>query len=157
MTLSELMKKGGVYYGVEGATQKEVLGAFTKLVPNLKTVSSSSLVKAVLEREELMTTSVNNGMAIPHPRNPLIENEDEQYVSIAFLKQPIDWNALDGKPVDTLILIVSASAKTHLQTLSKITYFCRDEEFKKLLGKKASADSIIEYVEKIEKEWLSRS
>ncbi|MDR0472055.1 MAG: PTS sugar transporter subunit IIA [Treponema sp.] len=153
MNLGELIKKGGVFYDIEGTTPKEALCLLVSALPPLKSVSPELLLKAMLEREELMPTSIGNGVAIPHPRNPLIDNEDEQFATLAFLKQPLDWNALDRKPVEAFILIVSASAKMHLQTLSRLTYFCRDEGFRKLLKNKASADDIIKYINDTEAEW----
>jgi len=153
MNLSELLRKGGVYHNISGSTQKEAITNFTGVLPPLKTVTLQDLQKAILERETLMSTSMGRGVAVPHPRNPIIESIDEQYVSIAFLKEPVDWNALDSNPVDTLILIVSANAKMHLEILSKITYFCRDEGFKNLLDKKSSADILIKYITITEAQW----
>jgi PTS system nitrogen regulatory IIA component len=116
-------------------------------------MDSPQLLKAVLEREELMPTAMGNGIALPHPRNPLIEKEEDQFVAIAFPEDDIDWGALDGQKVHSIILIVSASAKTHLFTLQRISYFCRDEAFCSLLKRRAPAQEIIQHIEKTEQGW----
>jgi PTS system nitrogen regulatory IIA component len=116
-------------------------------------IDKDVLLTAVLEREDLMPTAMGNGIALPHPRNPVIEKEDAQFAALAFPENNIDWGALDGKPVTTVILAVSASARMHLSTLQRITFFCRDGEFSALLARRAGAEEILGYIEKTEAGW----
>ena len=74
-------------------------------------------------------------------------------IALAFLENPVDWNSLDGEPVDTLLLIVSSSAKSHLKTLSSITFFCQQNVFLKLLRERASRENLIKYIKDTEREW----
>ncbi|GHT78140.1 hypothetical protein FACS1894130_04240 [Spirochaetia bacterium] len=152
--LTTLITKGGVYYQVPGTTPREVI---TNLVGSLKLPSAiidrEALLKAVLEREALMTTAVGHGIALPHPRNPLITGAGDQFVAVAFLEQPVDWQALDGEPVHTALLIVSASAKLHLHTLSRINYFCQREQFRAFLAKRPSPEEIIRVISDAEQGW----
>ena len=131
--LAEIIERGGIYRGVAGTTPREALNALVKAFPPLPSVPVNTLLQAVLEREELMSTGIGEGIALPHPRNPLVSAEAEQFAALAFLETPVNWNSLDGKPVNTLLLIVSATAKTHLRVLSEITFFSRDENFRRLL------------------------
>jgi PTS system nitrogen regulatory IIA component len=142
-----------VYYKLHGSTPKEALSALIAAIPPRQTVPGDVLLKAVLEREALMPTSIGHGIALPHPRNPVIINPDEQFAALAFLEHPLDWQALDGKPVDTLLLIVSASAKQHLETLSKITFFCQEENFLDMLQKRAGKEELITFIKNTEEEW----
>jgi PTS system nitrogen regulatory IIA component len=147
----ELIERGGVYNKVPGTNPKEVLSALIGLLPQLR--QSEDLLKAVLEREALMSTSIGRGIALPHPRNPAVSKSEDQFAALAFLEHPVDWNALDSKPVDTLLLIVSASAKLHLHTLSKITFFCQQDVFLELLKKRASKEEIIKFIKDTERDW----
>ncbi|MDR0708793.1 MAG: PTS sugar transporter subunit IIA [Spirochaetaceae bacterium] len=156
-TLVTLINRGGIYYRITGSGIRELLG---NLIGGLRlppgpdaAIDREQLLKAALEREELMTTAIGHGIALPHPRNPLITDSAHQFVAIALLEQPVDWNALDGEKVHSVILIVSASPKLHLHTLSRINYFCRQETFYALLAKRAPSEEIIRVVTESEQAW----
>jgi nitrogen PTS system EIIA component len=151
--LSELIMKGGLFSGLRGANPREVLEAFIGALPPIPSVSSDELLKAVLEREALMSTGIGGGIALPHPRNPLAATEGERFVALAFLETAVNWNSLDGVKVDTLLLIVSSSAKQHLQTLSQITFFCRHKDFGRLLKERAPLEEILRFITEAEKNW----
>ena len=151
--LAELIERGGIYCGIAGTTPREVLNALVKALPPVLPIPANSLLQAILEREELMSTGIGEGIALPHPRNPLVSSEAKQFASLAYLDSPVNWNSLDGKPVETLMLIVSASAKTHLRVLSEITFFSRQEEFRRLLRERASMEDLLCYIRETEKNW----
>jgi PTS system nitrogen regulatory IIA component len=100
-----------------------------------------------------MPTASGNGIALPHPRNPIINSEADEFAAIAFPETPLEWGALDGLPVDTVILLVSASPKSHLASLQKISFFCRDEKFCALLKGRAPGEEILAYIETAEAGW----
>jgi len=151
--LAELIKRGGVYKDIKGSNPREVLSALIASLPPIPSVPAGKLLEAVLEREALMPTGIGGGIALPHPRNPLASQDSEQFAALAYPELPIDWNSLDGERVDTLLLIVSASAKQHLQTLSEITFFCRQEEFCRLLKKRASLEELTHFIIETERNW----
>jgi PTS system nitrogen regulatory IIA component len=152
---SSLLRRGNVYYQLPGKNPKEALRSLIDLIPPdcLKPPDKDKLFQAILEREELMPTAIGNGIALPHPRNPLVEKEEEQFAALAFPKNYIDWGALDGMPVHTIILVVSASAKMHLFSLQRITFFCHDETFCSLINRRVPAEEIFNYIEKTEQGW----
>ena len=149
--LVELLTRGGVYREIGGSTPREVLTAFIGALPTSK--PPAGLLEAVLEREDLMPTGIGGGIALPHPRNPLVESESEQFVALAFLEHPVKWNSLDGERVAALFLIVSASAKQHLHALSEINYFCRMENFQRLLKERAALEELLSFIKETEKNW----
>ena len=150
-SLSALLHKGNVYYQLPGKNPKDALCSLVDLIPVV--TSKDKLLKAILEREELMPTAMGNGIALPHPRNPLIEKEADQFAALAFPENHLEWSALDGKPVHTIILVVSASAKSHLFTMQRISYFCHNEGFLSLINRRAPAEEILGYIEKTELGW----
>ncbi|MDR2178277.1 MAG: PTS sugar transporter subunit IIA [Treponema sp.] len=158
--LSSLIERGGVFYKLSGTTVESFVTELIRRVPGLtgaeapgKDSFKTDLLRAVLEREALMPTGIGHGIALPHPRNPLITDTERQYVSIGFPAVPVEWKALDGKPVHTALLIVSASAKFHLHTLLKINFLCREEGFLSLLRNRAPQDQIAGAVRDIEQGW----
>ena len=151
--LAELLKQGGVFRDIEGNTSREVLTGLIQALPPVPPISRETLLEAVLEREALMSTGIGRGIAIPHPRNPIITAADGQFTALAFLKNPVDWDSLDGERVDTLLLVVSASAKQHLHVLSEITFFSRQENFCRLLRERASLEDILRFIREAEGSW----
>ena len=153
MSFALFLERGGVYPDIKGSNHEEVLQEFIKALPRDLLPEKDKLLEAVLEREALMPTGIGNGIALPHPRNPLITDENRQFIAMAILAKPVNWNSLDGKPVHTLFLIVSASAKIHLKTLSEITFFSRQENFIKLLDKRAPLEEMLHSLREAEKSW----
>jgi PTS system nitrogen regulatory IIA component len=153
--LAELIRRGGVYYQIPGKNFREVLEALTEKMVLSPSIPKEQLLEAVLERECLMPTGIGGGIALPHPRNPLAPVPEEELTALAFLERPVDWKALDGKKVDTVLLILSATAKLHLHTLSRINFLCRQESFLRFLEKRAPPEEIIAKVKDIEQTWKS--
>ena len=100
-----------------------------------------------------MSTGIGKGIALPHPRNPFIQEDSGQFAALAFLEQPVNWYSLDGKKVDTLLLIVSSTAKQHLQTLSEINFLCRQDDFYQLLRKRAGEKELLPFIRETENWW----
>jgi PTS system nitrogen regulatory IIA component len=143
----ELLQRGGVYPRIEGTSPPAVLGNFIEKLTLPPGLPGDRLLSAVLEREILMPTAVGHGIALPHPKNPLAPDPQEQLVAVAFLSQPVDWQALDREPVHTAILIVSASVKLHLNTLSWINFLCQQGEFQALLKNQAPQERLIRAIQ----------
>ena len=152
--LGEMLERGGIYYSLKGSSIHEILGTLIKKIPGSKTMDAEKLLKAVMEREALMSTGIGNGIAIPHPRNPAAESSDKQFAALAFLDHPMDWKAPDGNPVDTLFLIVSASARYHLKMLSVIAFLCQNEEFTGLMKERVSQETLIRFIKESEQKWI---
>jgi PTS system nitrogen regulatory IIA component len=156
-TLFTLINRGGIYYHVAGSSVRELLDNLIsglKLPPETDAaINREQLLNAALEREELMTTAVGRGIALPHPRSPLITDSTLQFVAIALFEQPVNWNALDGEKVHSAIFIVSAATKLHLYTLSRINYLCRREGFRELLERRAPKEEIIHVIAESEQAW----
>jgi PTS system nitrogen regulatory IIA component len=161
--LSTLIERGGIYYNLPGTTVEAVITGLIRRLPHLpgrETQAASgeagldaALLKAVLEREDLMSTGIGHGIALPHPRSPLITDAGSQFVSAAFPAVPVDWKSLDGKPVHTVLLIVSASPKFHLRTISKINFLCQDRAFLSLLEGRSPPAVLIGAIREAERGW----
>ena len=101
---------------------------------------------------EMMTTGLGEGIALPHPRNPILADVDSESVSICPLKHPVDFNAIDGLPVHTMIIILSANPRRHLEILSKVSFLCRQPDFVRSIREHSDAEEIIRCVQKAELE-----
>jgi PTS system nitrogen regulatory IIA component len=161
-SLAELIERGGVHYNVAGQTPKEFITAAIGLLPSIPETERENLLKEILNREELMSTGIGRGIALPHPRNPVFGAANEgkplvaspPLVAVAFPAQPVGWNVPDGCKVHTAFIIISISAKQHLGALSKINFLCQQEKFYSLIKAQASKEKIIAAVRKAEAAWI---
>jgi PTS system nitrogen regulatory IIA component len=153
VSLVNLIGRGGVFYQVKGSTIAEVIKNVVQIIPLPPTVPRETLTYSLLHREEMMSTAIGKGIAIPHPREPLLTKPENQSISICFLKQPIDFHALDHEPVHTLFVILSADQTRHVETLSRISFLCQDEKFVNLLKAKTAENEILDYIMVKELEW----
>lgn len=156
VSLIDLIKKGDVHYGIKGTNVREVIEDVVDTIPIPKSADKDTVRASLLQREEMMTTAVGKGIALPHPRNPIISDIDDESVSICFLKKPVDYGALDEEPVQVLFIIISSNAKRHLEILSKISFLCKQEDFLKTLKDKPQKRVFLHYIDRVEKEWGAR-
>jgi PTS system nitrogen regulatory IIA component len=90
--------------------------SLSQLSPRLR----ARLLDEVLERERMASTALGQGVAVPHPREPLGDALDQPLISLLLLGTPLDWAAIDGELVHTVALLVSPTAGAHLEILSQI-------------------------------------
>ena len=153
VSLVELLERGGVFHRVPGGSVNEVIKAIAGLIRLPPGLDRDEAVLSLIEREELMPTAIGAGLAIPHPRNPIISDMESESVTIGFLERGIDYHAMDGQPVQTLFVVLSANPARHLEILSKISFLCHQPDFKELLACQAGREDIMGYIAIKEQEW----
>ena len=156
VSLMKLVMRGGICFSVEGATVKEVLSSAVHSIAFPVDIDREEILSALLEREEMMTTGLGEGIALPHPRNPILADVDSESVSICPLVHPVDFNAVDGLPVHTMIVILSANPRRHLDILSKVSFLCRQPDFVRSIKDHADAEEILRCVQKAELEMMKK-
>lgn len=109
--------------------------------------------ESVLEREKIMSTGVGKGFAIPHGKTSGVKE-----ILAAFGKstKPIEYNSLDGKPVQLIFLLIGREnmVSAHIKLLSRISRMMNRDEFRqKLIDAKSSAE-ILEYFRQEEKNYF---
>lgn len=151
--LAQLLMRGGIYYDVPGGSPKEIIFNLINMLPDLSSEKRKALFNAVMEREAILSTGMENGIALPHPRTPMLDENENPFIAAAFPAVSPDWQTSDGSEVHTVFLIVSKSPKQHLGVLSKINFLCQQEEFIKLISANASKELIINTIERMETKW----
>lgn len=148
--LTDALRSGGILYDVEGATNAEVLKSIVDRMKLPEDVDRQFLYQTLVARESLGSTGIGNGIAIPHARNPLVLQVSEASVTLCFLKIPIDFKAIDGKPVLILFTIVSPTVRSHLHLLSRIAFVLKDSDFLEVLKYRGKTEEIFEVLQRIE-------
>ncbi len=150
-SLTDSLEAGGIIYRLEGGSRDEVL---EQLVNNLRLsegVDKGYLLKVLIAREELASTSVGDGIAIPHPRNPVLLHTTQPTVSLAFLEKPVDFKSLDGLPTRALFCVISPTLRAHLHLLSMLGYALKNHAFRKAIEKAESRELIFEALRHVKK------
>ena len=145
------MARGGVYYDIEGESAVEVIRAGVNCITCFDTQGQrQALYESLLAREELMSTGIGKGVAIPHPRTPLDYGEIPAFISTCFLKNPVDYQAVDRLPVFVLFLLVCPSSKSHLHLLARLSFCLRDEEFIQFLTQPPASAAFFKKIEELD-------
>jgi fructose-specific phosphotransferase system IIA component len=133
MKISDILTENLVATGLPGKTKNEVIDAMIDLVATSPKVTDKDKVrKAIFEREEIMSTGVGNGFAIPHGKTEAVT---DIVAAFAVTAQPIDYQSLDEKPVRLVFLLVGKDnlVGPHIKLLSRISRLMNKEEFRKRL------------------------
>lgn len=149
LRVTELIQKGGFFFDVEGNNPKDVYKNVTKLIDLPDYITPETLYAGLSEREDLMSTAVGNGVALPHCRMPVMKNSSEEKVCVVFLKNPIQMSAPDTIPVSTMFIILSQNQKDHLAILSQLFELLKNDEIKTLLNQYAPKEQLLEAIKKI--------
>lgn len=150
LMLSAAMAQGGCFAGVGGSTTETVLKACVDLVPGLSTEVAQELYTQLLAREELISTGVGKGVAIPHPRNPLEQGVETPMIITCFLETPVDFKAIDDLPVFALFLLLNPSIEDHLNLLSRLSFCLREASFVRFLKTCPNEGQLLDMVKKME-------
>jgi PTS system nitrogen regulatory IIA component len=149
-TLAEAVEAGGIFYRVEGTDKPSVLRQVVKLLRLPEDMDREALLQVMMAREELASTGLGDGIAIPHVRNPIVTHVGKATVTLCFLEQAIDFAAIDGQPVRVLFTLVTPTVQTHLHLLSRLAYTLRNPEFRDVVAREGSREEILSAVRQAE-------
>ena len=153
---TDLLLGGGIHYELYGGTVREVLCTALDSIRTPVGVAKADILAALLDREGMMSTGIGRGIAIPHPRNPIIAAVEDARVALCFPKVPVDFGALDGRPVHAFFILLTSSPRRHLEVLSKISYLCHLDAFTALLDPPAPAQALLAFIREQEAQWQAR-
>lgn len=149
-TVSEALLQGGIHYDLPGDSPELALREVVlklRLPPGL---DPEFLLQTLMAREALGSTALGNGIAIPHVRSPIVGQTGESAISLCFLKNAIDFDAVDGKPVTILFTLVTPNVKAHLNLLAKLAFLLHDHSFQDLLHRPGSKSDIMAAIRALE-------
>ncbi len=145
-----ILKQVLILYLVDPEDESTALRKLIQSVPLSLSLNKEELFNALLSREEMMSTAIGNGIAIPHVRLFDSMSLQEDIVVVAYLFEPVDWVAPDDKPVHTLFFVLAADETRHLQILAEIAQLASDEDFVEFLRTMPPRESLIERIQQLE-------
>ncbi len=151
MTLMEILSGKSVIVGLKGQDKREIL---EELVDALevgdKITDRQKVLEAVLQREEIMSTGIGHGIAIPHGKSECVT---ELGGVLGIKREGVDFDALDGKPTFIFFLLVSPMdvSGPHIKALARISRLLKGEAFRQRLIAAKDEETAIASIEAEEK------
>lgn len=150
--LLSVMKRGGVFRDVKGDDVPTVLQCAVNKILTLSESAKAQLYERLLERENLTSTGIGKGVALPHPHDPLADIIEKPLIVTCFLEKPIDFAAIDDKPVFVMFILINPTIKLHLHLLSRLSYCVRDNAFVEFLKTSSDSDAFFSKIADFEKQ-----
>ena len=121
MPLSRLTGFDFINLDIDSKTASEVLGKLVKIATQTGLCPAGEvLFEELKKREEMLSTAMGNGIALPHPRHPSDDLFKEPKLIILRSKQGVDFKAPDDKPVHLFLMICAHNEATHIRLLAKV-------------------------------------
>ena len=157
MNFSDFISKSAIRTDIE-ATDKE--GVIREMATSLRDAGDiaedqfESIVEAVMKREELGSTGIGRGVAVPHTKHPTV---DKLCGMVAVSEQGVEFDSLDGDKVHLLFLLVSPPDRPgdHLRALENISRQLRDDSFCRFLKQSKTPDDIWQLLEEADNNQFS--
>lgn len=130
MLLTELLKPGRIKIPLASTGKNELLAELVDVVDSdLPLADRDEVLRAVQEREEVLSTGIGNGVGIPHGKAPSVSGLT---LAAGVARAGVDFDALDGQPVSLFFLLVGpdSAAGEHVKALSRISRLLRRESFR---------------------------
>ena len=156
VNLHDAMQLGGVHFGLEAGDVRTLFASAVDLLSLPDKLNKADLLEQLLARENMASTGIGNGVAIPHPRQPIGGVPGGGMVVTFFLKREIEFNAIDGLPVFVLFLMLSPHTKCHLQLLSQLSFCLHDGVFLAHLKGCTSKEGLFNCIRTMEKKLKSK-
>jgi PTS system nitrogen regulatory IIA component len=127
MGISDILSENMILADVEAENKRQLLEKLSDFVSKQADLDKNSVFEAILERENLGSTGYGAGVALPHAR---INGMTKVVVTFARVSTPVDYDALDNKPVDLVAFLLSPenSGEDHLQSLAVISRILNNED-----------------------------
>jgi len=124
-----------------------------KNASSIKPADEESIVAAILKREELGSTGIGMGVAVPHTKHPSV---DKLIATVALAKEGVDFASLDGEDVFILFLLVSPPDRPgdHLRGLENISRHLRNQNFCNFLRQASSKSDVMELLQEADNNQL---
>lgn len=129
ISLSEFFQRGGVFYRIAGDSKEAVIReSLAAIKPGAPPEELERLYNAVMERENLCSTGIGHGVALPHPRKFKEFAAAASSICLCFLEKPIPFQAVDGEDVSLLFFVFPRNEERYLKIQSKLLMLLREEE-----------------------------
>lgn len=141
MKFSEIMSGSSIVLGLKSNNKRQLLQDLAEKASEVTGINERTICDTILERESLGSTGFGDGTALPHGR---FADLDKVYGFFAKLNSPVDFDAIDGKPVDLIFMLLSpeGNGADHLTALAQASRILKDESTRTKIRQISSAQEI---------------
>jgi PTS system nitrogen regulatory IIA component len=143
VSLAAALTLGGIHHDVGGTDIPSTLRAVIGCLPIEDDDDREMVVEIMCAREAESSAGIGNGIAIPHVRAPIVFAGKPAAIALCFLDHSVALAAIDGKPVTTVIAMMTPTIRSHLQLLSHLSHALHDHAFAAALQRRADRDAIV--------------
>jgi PTS system nitrogen regulatory IIA component len=153
ISLVAALKRGGIAYDLRATNKESALRSVVDALALPPQFDRNSLFDLFLARERLGSTAMGDGIAIPHPRHPVILPTPGPVLALCFLAEPISYAEKDSRThrplpkdkrmVNTLFVTISPTIRVHLHVLANLSRALKDEAFRAALLRRGTPDELL--------------
>lgn len=146
MKIMDFLCPEAIKVDLAGQTKEEVIKELVNELGKAKKIKDTNkIVKVLMEREELGSTGIGQGIAIPHGKTDLVKSI---IASFGVSKKGVGFDALDGEPVNLVFLLIAPhdSAGAHLKALAKISRLLKDKFFRQALREAKDSKEVLKII-----------
>ena len=151
MRITDLLNKESILLNGSPKSKSEAIDMLIDLQMNSGKIENKEIYKkGILAREEISSTAVGEGIAIPHAKSEAVK---EPSLSAMTVPGGVDYEAMDGEPSNLLFMIAAPNdGDVHLEVLSRLMTILMDEDFRAKLLSAKTKDEFLKIIDNMEKE-----
>lgn len=152
LVLSELISPTTINLNLQSTDREAVLEELVRQIPAIAHApeARNTLLRALHEREQLHSTGIGDGVALPHARNALVGLVDQPVIVFGRHAQGLAYGAIDGAPAKLFFLLVAPTVTQHLAVLARLSRLLRDPQVRQDLLAADSAKKVIALIREAE-------
>jgi len=148
MRIMDFLSKDAITVDVKAKTKKDVVAEMVDLLlqsGKIEQQDKEKVIKALLDREELGSTGIGQGIAIPHTKSEAVK---EVVAAFGKSNDGVEFEALDNKPVNLIFLLIAPmeASSLHIKALAKISRLLKHKYFRQSLKKAASVEEVVKII-----------
>ena len=150
--VSELLAPGRINLNLQSADRETVLGELVGQIPELARQPEArlTLLRALHEREQLHSTGIGDGIALPHARNALVGLVDHPLIVFGRHSQGIPYGAIDEVPARLFFLVIAPTVTQHLAVLARLSRLLRDRKLRQSLLAADKPEKVVALIKEAE-------
>ena len=143
--MGDLLSPAVINLNLQSRDRDSVLAELVNQIPQLADLPEArqTLLKALHEREQLYSTGIGDGVALPHSRNALVGLVDTPIIVFGRQKDGIPYGAVDSAPAKLFFLLIAPTVTQHLAILARLSRVLRDPKLRRALLSADSAERVI--------------
>jgi PTS system nitrogen regulatory IIA component len=147
MKIMDFLSPEAVIVDLQATDKKNAIIELVEILKTTKNVKKTDeIIQVVLEREKLGSTGIGQGVAIPHGKTDVLQ---EQVGVLGISRKGIEFNSLDGEPVNIIFLLVGPVevAGQHLKALSRISRLFKDKFLRQAIKEAQVPDAVVKIIQ----------